>query len=67
MKWTYQDHRDGDVRVIRRFLLFPRCVNGECRWLCFANIEQIYDGYNYADDGWHDVQFVKHESRNNKQ
>lgn len=58
MKWNYVEHNDGDIRIIKRFLLFPKCIKGECRWLCVASIKQKYNGRNYADNGWKNISFI---------
>jgi hypothetical protein len=62
MKWkskkTSQGFQHGDVRYRGRFLLFPKCLNGECRWLEFAIIKQKYTSNNYYF-GWDDVEFMK--------
>lgn len=45
MKWKYREKEDfalGEKRVIEKFLVFPVCLNGECRWLEKATINQIY-------------------------
>lgn len=46
-------------RTILRFLLFPRCIKGEWRWLEFAYIYQVY---TINDNGvymaWKDMAWV---------
>ena len=42
MKWEEPHWRD--TRLIKRFLLFPRVVGGEGRWLEFVTIKQMYCG-----------------------
>lgn len=57
----------GDVRQVRRPLIFPRCIGGEWRWLGFETIEQIaYLGWSWAPDTkpyqttkWRDSRWVK--------
>ena len=34
--------KDGTERVVRRFLLLPKTLNRETRWLEFAKIRQVY-------------------------
>ena len=34
--------KDGDRRIVRVFLFFPRKLEGEWRWLEMATIEQWY-------------------------
>lgn len=57
MKWNYQIPHHGNERIIRRFLILPKYINGIAMWLCFARIKQRYEGQNWADDGWKDVCF----------
>ena len=58
MEWKYKQWKHNDTRVISKFLLVPRHIGGEGKWLCYAKIEQRYEGKNWADDGWHDVRFI---------
>jgi len=58
MKWKYNEPKHEDIRIITRFLLLPKFINGEARWLCLIKIKQRYEGYNWADDGWQDIGFV---------
>jgi hypothetical protein len=48
----------NETRIIKSFLIFPRCIGNELRWFCFAKIKQQYEGSNWADDGWHDISFI---------
>lgn len=41
---------DGETRIITRFLLFPKEINNEYRWLESVKIEQFYRGYDYVRD-----------------
>lgn len=65
MKWKegkrYVNPKTGELKTVRVFLLFPKKLNGEWRWLCFSTIDQVYgtDGsYNLGADGaawfWND-------------
>ena len=45
----------GDVRVRAGFLVFPRCIGGEWRWLEYARWLQRYD----RSCGWHSWRWVK--------
>ena len=45
MRWKWkkkQQPKEGDMRIVGRFLLFPKCLNGEWRWLENAQIQQEY-------------------------
>lgn len=54
-------HQRGEMRVVRKFLLFPSCLAGSWRW-GFVNVRQEfmvwldYDGYYWA---WVDREFVE--------
>jgi hypothetical protein len=59
MKWEIKPGRDHDRRIIHRFLLIPRVINGEGRRLEWAWIEQrlecnYCDGYYWEDVAWRD-------------
>jgi hypothetical protein len=44
MRWkTKQSPNIGDTRVVKRFLLFPKEIDGEYRWLEVSRIEQRYE------------------------
>ena len=33
--------QEGDMRIITRFLFFPKCIGEEVRWLEKARIKQV--------------------------
>jgi hypothetical protein len=43
MRWNTNKRgwKQGDIRYVRRFLLFPKCLDGEWRWLEMAVIRQV--------------------------
>lgn len=52
--------KDGDKRVVKKFLWKPRCFNDEYRWLEFAEINEIYHVIKinlgmYAHGYWEEV------------
>lgn len=53
MKIKYRQKKHGDIKIIRKFLLFPRIHNGEIRWLEIATLkyEYLYD-YAHFDGEW---------------
>ena len=57
MKFKINNYNDGDVRIVKRFALFPKSTVDEIRWLEWCYIFQEYST-NYADDGWHNKYFV---------
>ena len=46
MRWNTYKH--GEIRIINTFLLFPKTINGETRWLEFALIKQQFHNYTCA-------------------
>ncbi len=50
---------DKDERVIKTFLLFPRWIRGESKWLETAIIRQKFDKQYYSYSGtWRNLEFV---------
>lgn len=54
MKWNKDVHEMGDKRIVKRFLLFPTCLNGDCRWFENALIEQELGAGLFAF-AWYDM------------
>ena len=55
MRWKWkkkQRLKEGDRRIMERFLLFPKRLNGEWRWLEIARICQQYRVSNWL---WPDI------------
>ncbi len=51
MKWRAKQF--GDTRCKTRFLLFPKCIEGEWRWLVVATWhEEVVGGYLIGDLVW---------------
>lgn len=42
IKEAKNEKRAGEKRIIRKFLLFPKELKGEVRWLEYASIKQIF-------------------------
>jgi len=56
MRWKATVQEGKNTRIIKRFLLLPRCVDNEWRWLKVCQIRQkkVY-GVNYyywVDEAW---------------
>ena len=64
MRWLR--HSINDSRVVKRFLLFPKCIGGEWRWLEVAYIKQkyafFYTGMFYGEF-WKDFEWVESETK----
>lgn len=50
MRWTKP--KNWDIKVKRKFALFPICIDKEVRWLEWVTIEYVYNK-------WHDVWDMK--------
>lgn len=63
MRWNVRDSSNiGDKRIITKFLLFPKCLNGEWRWLEKASYEQVYGNWCTSSDedfnSWSDMRWI---------
>ena len=59
MKW--KQHKHGNDRLVKKFLLFPTCIRGECRWLENANIIQMWHVrfQTWTNQWWADEELVR--------
>jgi len=46
--------KDGDKRVVKKFLFFPKIMGNELRWLEFAAWEEEYN-YMETDSWWQPI------------
>ncbi len=68
MKWLSDPlrHRADEVRVVRKFLWLPKCINEEWRWLESATIKQMVCSvdvggsmqWGYTKHKWLDMEWV---------
>lgn len=65
MKWTTKSKSKPTERIITRFLLFPRTIDGETRWLEVARIRQeyiaaldVYGNGTNGFEGWLDSEWI---------
>lgn len=42
LKYKKKEHKEGDTRIVRKFLFLPTTFNHETRWLEFADILEEY-------------------------
>jgi hypothetical protein len=59
MKWN--SPQSGDIKTFKRFLLVPKEINGEYRWLTFAKYECIYSVFymgHFTTLKWRPVRWV---------
>lgn len=60
MRWKQRPQRQR--RVKRRFLILPKCVNGEWRWLEVATYEQRLES-SWSESYWIDTKWIDDEER----
>jgi hypothetical protein len=63
MRWKRKVLTSNDTRVVLKFLLLPRCFDGEGRWLEWAYIKETVCavGFDRSGDvvwGWKEVSFA---------
>lgn len=58
MRWNHKPIEDLSKKIVKRFLFFPKCIDGQFRWLEFVTLEKIAlcDGAGLIC--WVDVRFV---------
>lgn len=64
MRWTFNTEKLGNKRIRKGFLLFPKCMGNELRWLEHAKWEQEY--VEYAEDslrlyGWYNIKWLSEQ------
>jgi hypothetical protein len=53
--------KNGDVRIVEKFLFLPKTINGETRWLEKAKFRQRFEFYYdalYVWEEWNDMNWV---------
>lgn len=61
MRWS--NPKNGDIRIIKRFLLFPKTVNNVTIWLETAYIKQEYKSFNRL---WYNSDWAYQNSSSDK-
>lgn len=56
MRWKRV--QTGDERIVRRFALFPICINNDVRWLEWCLIKQQTYDVSYYINPWFNVSFI---------
>ena len=58
MEWGTKQYKHGDSRVKTKFLMIPKCINGQCKWLERASwIEKCWVGFEsnaWVAEAWRD-------------
>ena len=68
MKFQVNFSKIGDVKIAKKFLWFPVCIDHEIRWLETATIKYQYSSRSHKvgiSDGWVAVEFIKGEQNGN--
>ena len=54
----------GDIRIVSKFLWFPKCINRECRWLEKVSYKQKYKrcGVLNPTHYWDNIEWVDKRS-----
>lgn len=56
--FLYRDvPKNGEIRTISRFLIFPREIGNKFRWLQFVRIKQVAV-HDWTDWQWEDLDFI---------
>jgi len=53
--------KNGDVRIVEKFLLLPKTINGETRWLEKTKFRQRFEFYYdalYVWEAWRDMNWA---------
>lgn len=58
MSPEFKVYTKDETRIIKKFLIFPRKIGSEIKWLKTAYIIQAYKSLGYDGDMWFDVCFV---------
>lgn len=53
MRW--QEPKDGDVKIKKKFALFPIEINGENRWFEWVTVKYVYHNGTMFVDQYHRV------------
>lgn len=64
MRWIIKRHYDGEIRVVKKFLIFPRTIKKETRWWETVYIKQEYE-CGGGDCVWCDKEWVNPNSVSN--
>lgn len=65
MRWS--EHRDGDKKIVKKFLLLPFTINYETRWLETVIIEYCYIEYLSGGSIWRPIRFLDNVEEKNSE
>ena len=63
MRWS--EHRDGDKKIVKKFLLLPFTINYETRCLETVSIEYYYIKYMNGSSVWRPIRFLDNVEEKN--
>lgn len=58
MRWKRYYPKEGDTRIVKRFLWTPTELQHEVRWLEKARIKQCYTHFMNESFDWEDIEWV---------
>lgn len=60
----YKDPNPHDTRIKKRFLILPKKINGETRWLEFATWEESYchEKYYSRTIKWNVIRWIDNDN-----
>jgi len=67
MRWDVRKPSVGTARIKLKFLLLPKTLRGECRWLEWVRVHQVWQsyekqikwGFTKTCFGWRDIDWVE--------
>lgn len=59
MKLRRKIWKHGDVRVVKRFALFPMYIGEEGRWLQWVRVKQTFNKSFFNSDWWSNSEFLE--------
>lgn len=63
MKWKVKVPKHGERRIRSKFLIFPKLIDGDCRWLERSYYIEEYEISNvmFQDCAWKPIKWVSEE------
>lgn len=61
MRWHSKQPRLGDTKTVREFLLLPKTIGDETRWLCWTRIRLRYELSVLDVPHWYDLEWMDDE------
>jgi hypothetical protein len=61
MRFHHEARKEGDKRIVRRFLLIPITIGDETRWLESASFVEEWQKPEFYDGMWVPVEWKENE------